>query len=69
MSAGAAKLEVSGLQKRFGGLTAVKDVSFSVHAGENSRAHRAEWIGQVDGDEIDPRRRAARCGIGSGRWP
>ena len=34
MSAPAAKLEVSGLQKRFGGLTAVKDVSFSVHAGE-----------------------------------
>ena len=32
MSAGAAKLEVNGLQKRFGGLTAVKDVSFSVHA-------------------------------------
>ena len=34
MSAAAAKLEVSGLQKRFGGLTAVRDVSFSVHAGE-----------------------------------
>ena len=34
MNAGAARLEVSGLQKRFGGLTAVKDVSFSVHAGE-----------------------------------
>ncbi len=34
MSAPAAKLEVSGLQKRFGGLTAVRDVSFSVHAGE-----------------------------------
>ena len=29
-----AKLEVDGLQKRFGGLTAVRDVSFSVHAGE-----------------------------------
>ncbi len=28
------RLEVRGLQKRFGGLTAVKDVSFSVHAGE-----------------------------------
>ena len=34
MSAGAARLEVSGLEKRFGGLTAVRDVSFSVHAGE-----------------------------------
>jgi branched-chain amino acid transport system ATP-binding protein len=34
MSALEAKLEVSNLQKRFGGLTAVKDVSFSVHAGE-----------------------------------
>src|SRR5277367_2152153 len=34
MSQPAAKLEVSGLQKRFGGLTAVRDVSFSVHAGE-----------------------------------
>jgi branched-chain amino acid transport system ATP-binding protein len=34
MSAPAAKLEVSGLEKRFGGLTAVRDVSFSVHAGE-----------------------------------
>ena len=34
MSAGAARLEVNGLQKRFGGLTAVKDISFSVHAGE-----------------------------------
>ena len=35
----------------------------------NSRAHRTEWIGQVDGDEVDPRRRAARCGIGSSRCP
>ncbi len=69
MSAPAAKLEVSGLQKRFGGLTAVKDVSFSVHAGEILRTHRTEWIGQVDGDEVDPRRRAARRGIGSGRCP
>ena len=34
MSAGAARLEVNGLQKRFGGLTAVKDISFSVLAGE-----------------------------------
>ena len=34
MSEATAKLEVNGLQKRFGGLTAVKDVSFSVHAGE-----------------------------------
>jgi branched-chain amino acid transport system ATP-binding protein len=34
MSGPAAKLEVDGLQKRFGGLTAVRDVSFSVHAGE-----------------------------------
>ena len=34
MSEPAAKLEVNGLQKRFGGLTAVRDVSFSVHAGE-----------------------------------
>jgi branched-chain amino acid transport system ATP-binding protein len=34
MSAATAKLGVSGLQKRFGGLTAVRDVSFSVHAGE-----------------------------------
>jgi ABC-type branched-subunit amino acid transport system ATPase component len=34
MSAGAAKLEVDKLQKRFGGLTAVRDVSFSVRGGE-----------------------------------
>ena len=34
MSPPVVKLEVSGLQKRFGGLTAVKDVSFSVRAGE-----------------------------------
>ena len=34
MSQSVAKLEVNGLQKRFGGLTAVRDVSFSVHAGE-----------------------------------
>ena len=35
MSAAAgAKLEVNGLQKRFGGLTAVRDVSFSIRAGE-----------------------------------
>jgi branched-chain amino acid transport system ATP-binding protein len=34
VSPGAARLEVNGLQKRFGGLTAVKDISFSVHAGE-----------------------------------
>ncbi len=33
----------------------------------DSRTHRAEWIGQVDGDEIDPRRRAAGRRIGSGR--
>ena len=29
-----AMLEVSGLTKRFGGFTAVKDVSFEVHEGE-----------------------------------
>ena len=34
MSGLTAKLEVNGLQKRFGGLAAVKDVSFSIHAGE-----------------------------------
>ncbi|MGC2786480.1 MAG: ATP-binding cassette domain-containing protein, partial [Roseiarcus sp.] len=34
MNARAPRLEVNGLQKRFGGLTAVRDVSFSVHAGE-----------------------------------
>ena len=34
MSAAGARLEVSGLQKRFGGLTAVRDVSFSIRAGE-----------------------------------
>ena len=34
MSARAAKLEVSGLKKRFGGLAAVKDVSFSIRGGE-----------------------------------
>ena len=34
MIARAPRLEVEGLQKRFGGLTAVRDVSFSVRAGE-----------------------------------
>jgi len=34
VSARAPKLEVEGLQKRFGGLTAVRDVSFSIQAGE-----------------------------------
>jgi branched-chain amino acid transport system ATP-binding protein len=34
MNARAPRLEVNGLEKRFGGLTAVRDVSFSVHAGE-----------------------------------
>ena len=34
MSAAAAKLEVEGLFKRFGGLAAVRDVSFSIKAGE-----------------------------------
>jgi branched-chain amino acid transport system ATP-binding protein len=34
MSAPTPKLEIEGLQKRFGGLTAVRDVSFSLHAGE-----------------------------------
>jgi branched-chain amino acid transport system ATP-binding protein len=34
VSAFAPKLEVEGLQKRFGGLAAVKDVSFSIRAGE-----------------------------------
>jgi ABC-type branched-subunit amino acid transport system ATPase component len=38
MSAAVPRLEVSGLQKRFGGLTAVRDVSFSVHAGEDRMA-------------------------------
>jgi ABC-type branched-subunit amino acid transport system ATPase component len=34
MNAHAPRLEVNGLEKRFGGLTAVRGVSFSVHAGE-----------------------------------
>jgi ABC-type branched-subunit amino acid transport system ATPase component len=34
MSGLTAKLEVNGLQKRFGGLAAVRDVSFSIQAGE-----------------------------------
>ncbi len=34
MSAAAARLEVEGLVKRFGGLTAVKNIGFSVKAGE-----------------------------------
>ena len=34
MSAAPARLEVEGLSKRFGGLTAVRDISFSVKAGE-----------------------------------
>ena len=34
MNAHAPRLEVNGLEKRFGGLTAVRDVSFSVRAGE-----------------------------------
>jgi branched-chain amino acid transport system ATP-binding protein len=34
MSARAPKLEVEGLQKRFGGLTAIREVSFSIRAGE-----------------------------------
>jgi branched-chain amino acid transport system ATP-binding protein len=34
MNARTPRLEIEGLQKRFGGLTAVKDVSFSIHAGE-----------------------------------
>jgi branched-chain amino acid transport system ATP-binding protein len=34
MIARAPRLEVEGLEKRFGGLTAVRDVSFSVRAGE-----------------------------------
>ena len=34
MSAAAPKLEVDGLYKRFGGLAAVRDVSFSIKGGE-----------------------------------
>ena len=34
MSVAPAKLKVEALFKRFGGLTAVRDVSFSIHAGE-----------------------------------
>ncbi|MBV8795059.1 MAG: ATP-binding cassette domain-containing protein [Hyphomicrobiales bacterium] len=34
MNAPAPRLEVNGLEKRFGGLTAVREVSFSVRAGE-----------------------------------
>ena len=56
MSPGAARLVVEGLQKRFGGLMAVRDVSFSNSCRRDSRPDRAERIGQVDGDEIDPRR-------------
>ena len=32
--AGEAQLEVKGLTKRFGGLVAVKEMSFAVHAGQ-----------------------------------
>jgi hypothetical protein len=52
------KLEVEGLQKRFGGLTAVRFVSFSIRSDRTARA-----------DDIDPRRRAARCWIGPDRRP
>ena len=38
-------LVVDHLTKRFGGVTAVNECSFSVEEGVNNGAHRAEWIG------------------------
>ena len=69
MSAPAARLEVSGLQKRFGGLDRGEGRQLLGSCRRDPRAHRAEWIGQVDGDEVDPRRRAARFRDRSGSMP
>ena len=69
MSAGPPRLEVERPPQAVRGPHGGKGRQFLGSYRRNSRAHRTEWIGQVDGDEIDPRRRAARRGIGSSRWP
>ena len=67
MSAAAAKLEVEGLFKRFGGLTAVRDVSFSIHAGEILGLIGPNGSGKSTVMKSILGVRAARRRIGSGR--
>ena len=51
-------LEVRGLTKRFGGLTAVKNLDLEVHAGEIFRPDWPERLRQIDRDEVDHGHRA-----------
>ena len=56
MTPGDTILEVSNLTKRFGGLIAVNDLSFSVREHEVMGIIGTEWFRQVDDDEPDLRR-------------
>ena len=47
------------VSKVFGGVTALRDASFAVAAGRNSRPDRAEWRGQDDAHQHDHRLRSA----------
>ena len=57
-----ALLEVDGLTKRFGGVTAVDDCSFAVPGGLGDGTRRAERLRQDDGVQPDHRLSAGRRG-------
>ena len=57
-------LVIRNLSKRFGGLRAVQDVSFSVNENETARADRAERRGQDDELPPDHRLLSARRRFG-----
>ena len=58
-------LELCNVCKRFSGIVAVDDVSFTARAGGNHRIPRAERLGQIDHDEDDYRAAAAYVRAGS----
>ena len=64
---GMSALEITNLSKRFGGLAAVRDISFRCREGRDPRPHRPQRLRQVDGDEVDPRHREADQRLGEDR--
>ena len=59
MTAGEPLLEVDALSKRFGGVQAVADLSFTVAARRDSRPHRPQRGRQIDCVQSDQRRLSA----------